>query len=109
MGNIGRLTAEKFQVRFTRHSLGGVCKMTHSLCAQNACGCSIIAYDPFAPADIWSAKGTSRAIPHERVATIEDMLSEVDVLSLHLPLTPTTRGMINRPVFARMKRDAVIV
>ncbi|KWU44048.1 putative phosphoglycerate dehydrogenase [Rhodotorula sp. JG-1b] len=88
MGNIGRLTAEKF---------------------QNACGCSIIAYDPFAPADIWSAKGTSRAIPHERVATIEDMLSEVDVLSLHLPLTPTTRGMINRPVFARMKRDAVIV
>ena len=37
------------------------------------------------------------------------MLSEVDVLSLHLPLTPKTRGMINRDVFARMKRDAIIV
>jgi D-3-phosphoglycerate dehydrogenase len=83
--------------------------LTSSRCAQNACGCSIIAYDPFAPADIWSARGTSRAIPHQRVATFEDMLSEVDVLSLHLPLTPKTRGMINRDVFARMKRDAIIV
>lgn len=37
------------------------------------------------------------------------MLAEVDVLSLHLPLTPNTRGMINQDVFARMKRDAIIV
>ncbi|GAA5868647.1 hypothetical protein JCM3774_003612 [Rhodotorula dairenensis] len=88
MGNIGRLTAEKF---------------------QNACGCSVIAFDPFAPADIWSAKGTSRAIPHKRVANFEDMLADVDVLSLHLPLTPKTRGMIDKNVFDRMKRDAVIV
>ncbi|GAA5988165.1 hypothetical protein JCM10908_002090 [Rhodotorula pacifica] len=88
MGNIGRLTAEKF---------------------QNACGCSVIAYDPFAPEDIWEAKGTLRAIPHKRVTAFEDMLADVDVLSLHLPLTPKTRGMINKSVFERMKRDAVVM
>lgn len=37
------------------------------------------------------------------------MLEHVDVLSLHLPLTPTTKDLVNRDVFAKMKKSAVLL
>jgi glycerate dehydrogenase len=37
------------------------------------------------------------------------LLPRVDVLTLHCPLTPATRGLIGRDELARMKPDAVIV
>ncbi|GAA5840579.1 hypothetical protein JCM11251_007618 [Rhodosporidiobolus azoricus] len=88
MGNIGRMTAEKF---------------------QDASRCSVIAYDPYAPKDIWSAKGDLRAIEHTRVDSIEAMLDQVDVLSLHLPLLDSTRGLFDKSMFSRMKREAIII
>ncbi len=38
-----------------------------------------------------------------------DLLPRVDVLSLHCPLTPATRGLIGPGEIARMKPDAVII
>ncbi|MBS1201307.1 MAG: glycerate dehydrogenase, partial [Proteobacteria bacterium] len=38
-----------------------------------------------------------------------DLLPVADVLSLHCPLTPATRGMIGRDELALMKPDAVII
>jgi phosphoglycerate dehydrogenase-like enzyme len=38
-----------------------------------------------------------------------DLLSTVDVLSLHLPLTPETVGVINASAFAAMKPGSVLV
>ncbi|QOL48970.1 NAD(P)-dependent oxidoreductase [Massilia litorea] len=38
-----------------------------------------------------------------------ELLECVDALTLHVPLTPATRGMIGREALARMKPDAVIV
>jgi len=40
---------------------------------------------------------------------LPDLLPGVDVLSLHCPLTPATRGLIGRAEIALMKRDAVII
>jgi glycerate dehydrogenase len=40
---------------------------------------------------------------------LDDLLPHVDVLSLHCPLTPATRGLIGAPQLARMKRDAVLI
>jgi glycerate dehydrogenase len=37
------------------------------------------------------------------------LLPQVDVLSLHCPLTPATRGLIGRKELAAMKHDAVII
>jgi len=37
------------------------------------------------------------------------LLAESDVVSLHLPLTDSTRGLLGRERLARMKRDAVII
>jgi glycerate dehydrogenase len=38
-----------------------------------------------------------------------ELLARADVLTLHVPLTPDTRGMIDKEALARMKRNAVII
>ena len=40
---------------------------------------------------------------------LDDLLPELDVLSLHCPLNQATRGLISRARLARMKPDAVLV
>jgi glycerate dehydrogenase len=40
---------------------------------------------------------------------LDELLPQVDVLSLHCPLTPATQGMIGAPELARMKPDAVLI
>jgi glycerate dehydrogenase len=40
---------------------------------------------------------------------LSDLLPQVDVLSLHCPLTPATQGLLGAREFALMKRDAILV
>jgi glycerate dehydrogenase len=40
---------------------------------------------------------------------LAELLPAADVLSLHCPLTPATRGLIGEQELARMKHDAVII
>jgi len=40
---------------------------------------------------------------------LDEMLPELDVLSLHCPLTGATRGLVSRARLARMKPDAVLI
>jgi glycerate dehydrogenase len=40
---------------------------------------------------------------------LDDLLPELDVLTLHCPLTEATRGLIGRERLARMKPDAVLI
>lgn len=44
-----------------------------------------------------------------RWAALEDLLRESDVVSLHSPLFPETRGMINSRALALMKRTAFLI
>lgn len=46
---------------------------------------------------------------HAHYVDQDTLLRESDVVSLHCPLTPTTRGMINKDAFCKMKRSAIIV
>jgi D-3-phosphoglycerate dehydrogenase len=82
MGNIGTRVARKWRGAFEAR---------------------ILAYDPYVPANHWAD------IPHERVASLAEMLPQVDVLTLHLPLTEESRGMIDAAALARMKPGAVLV
>jgi phosphoglycerate dehydrogenase-like enzyme len=41
--------------------------------------------------------------------SLPQLLRESDIVSLHVPLTPQTAGMINRDALASMKRGAVLV
>ena len=63
-----------------------------------AFGMRVIAYDPFLKS-------------HESVdlVTMDELLSESDFLSLHVPLTDETRGMVNTETIGRMKDGVVIV
>lgn len=41
--------------------------------------------------------------------TLDELLRESDIISLHCPLTPETKGLINRERIARMKKTAVLI
>ena len=63
----------------------------------------IIAYDPYVAADIWAD------IPHRRAGSLAELLPQVDILTLHLPLTAESNGMIGAAALALMKPTAVVV
>jgi phosphoglycerate dehydrogenase-like enzyme len=60
-------------------------------------------YDPYLPNGVELALGIARA------ASLEDLLRQTDVLSIHAPLTPETRGMLGRAQLALLRKDAVVV
>lgn len=41
--------------------------------------------------------------------SLEQVLAQADVLSLHMPLTPETQGMVNRDFIAKMKPGAILL
>ena len=67
-----------------------------------AFGIKVIAFDPFAKADIFKAA---------RVESVDfdTLLNKSDYVSVHAPLMPATRGMMNAAAFAKMKKGAYIV
>ena len=66
-------------------------------------GYRVIAYDPYV------SNGMYRALGVERCASLSELLSQVDILSLHCPLTKETRGMINDSVLAEAKPGLIFV
>ena len=65
-----------------------------------AFGLRILAHDPRAA-----------AVPEDvvRVDRLEDLLRQTDILTLHCPLTPETRGLIGAARLALLPRGAVLV
>ncbi len=67
-----------------------------------AFGARFMAYDPFFDEAFAAAHAVERA-------SMEDILKKADIVSLHVPSTPETRGMINRDTLRQMKPNAVII
>lgn len=44
-----------------------------------------------------------------KVQSVEDVLSEADIISLHCPLTPETKHLINKQTISQMKESAYII
>ncbi len=44
-----------------------------------------------------------------RRVSLDELLAVSDVVSLHLPLTPSTRGVFNRSLFAKMKPGSYLI
>ncbi len=85
---------------FATAGLGRIARAV--LARARAFGCQLAAYDPYVKADVFAANGIMRL-------TLEDMFRQADVLSLHMPLTPDTRHLINRAALAHMKPTALII
>jgi D-3-phosphoglycerate dehydrogenase len=80
LGKIGRCTAAKAQ----------------------GLGLKVIAYDPYANAEASRAAGIT-------LMSLEELLPQADVLSLHVPETAETRGMINARTLGLLKPGAILV
>ncbi|MDF2677063.1 MAG: 3-phosphoglycerate dehydrogenase [Bacillota bacterium] len=80
-GNIGRLVAKKVQ----------------------SLGANVIYYDSY------------RMTPERekdlniKYAEAEELLKQSDIISLHLPSTPATKGMINKDYLSQMKPSAILI
>jgi D-3-phosphoglycerate dehydrogenase / 2-oxoglutarate reductase len=45
----------------------------------------------------------------EFVTSVDDVLSKSDIVSLHVPFLPSTKGMVNSEFLSKMKSDAVLI
>ena len=64
--------------------------------------CRIMAFDPFADA----AFANENQI---ELTTMDDVIEQADFISLHLPLLPETRGMVNETFLNKMKKGSFLI
>jgi phosphoglycerate dehydrogenase-like enzyme len=63
----------------------------------------VLYYDPFrADADVEEAFGV-------RFVSLDALLAESDIVSLHLPLSTETRGLVDAAFLSTMKRSAILI
>jgi D-3-phosphoglycerate dehydrogenase len=62
--------------------------------------CDIAFYDPYVAAEDF---------PGFEKMNLAELFSSCDIVSIHLPVTEETKGLISRDLFARMKADALFV
>lgn len=65
-------------------------------------GTRLLGYDPYPKAE-WAAACGLEYLP------LDELLAQSDIVSLHLPLTPESRYLINKQTVAGMKRGAFLV
>jgi (S)-sulfolactate dehydrogenase len=81
---------------------GGIGRLAGKL--ARALGMEVVGFDAQIPADsaVWR---TEQAKPLE----FDELLRTADVVTLHVPLTPTTRGLLDSTRLALMKPDAILI
>ncbi|MBF4568822.1 phosphoglycerate dehydrogenase [Plantibacter sp. VKM Ac-2880] len=67
-----------------------------------AFGTNVIAYDPY----VTSARAQQLGV---QLVTLDELLAQSDFITIHMPKTPETTGMIAGPQFALMKPTAYVV
>lgn len=68
----------------------------------NGFNCTILAYDPYENDELKSALGV-------QYVDLETLFRESDIITLHLPLTPDSRYIINRESIRHMKEGVMLV
>ena len=67
-----------------------------------AFGLNVATYDPYVDAAAAAAEGVE-------CLSLDDLLARSNFVSLHAPLQPATRGMMNAKTFAKMKKGAFLI
>jgi D-3-phosphoglycerate dehydrogenase len=81
IGHVGTRTAEILRLAFS---------------------CRVLACDPYLDAATVAARGATKV-------EMAELLAESDIVSLHLPLSPESRGLMGADAFARMRPGAIFV
>ena len=66
-------------------------------------GMEIFAFDPYTPADVMVKEGVTP------VGSQKELFSTCDVVSLHIPATPETKGSIGRELVSLLPKKAILV
>ncbi|MBA7665422.1 Glycerate dehydrogenase [subsurface metagenome] len=83
--------------------LVGFGKIPRAVVKRAKCfGLNILTSDPFIPAELASEHGV-------KLVSLEELLSTSDFVSIHVPLTNDTRGMLSKREFALMKSSATLI
>lgn len=64
--------------------------------------CTLIAHDPAADTDFADSNGIE-------LVTLDNLIARADFISLHCPLLPTTRSMVNESFLAQVKPGAFLI
>ncbi len=67
-----------------------------------AFGLKVLAYDPFVARDKFASCGVEES-------GFDELLASSDFVSVHAPLTPQTRGLLNASALAKMKPGALLI
>ena len=67
-----------------------------------AFGFNVIASDPYAPKELFEKYGVESV-------SMDELYERSDFISVHAPLLPETKGLVNKDAFKKMKDTAVIV
>lgn len=67
-----------------------------------ALGLRVIAHDPYLPDEIFAQVGVERV-------ELDNLLSRSDFLSVHVPLNPSTRHLVNEAALNKMKPTACLI
>jgi D-3-phosphoglycerate dehydrogenase len=67
-----------------------------------AFGLRVVAYDPFVPKDVFAKLGVEQV-------DFKQLLEVSDIVSIHSPLVPETKGLFNADAFTRMKKTAYLI
>lgn len=62
----------------------------------------ILGYDPLLPADEIKKRGGEPV-------SLDELLAKADMITMHIPLTNESRGLLNEAAFARMKQGVYVV
>jgi D-3-phosphoglycerate dehydrogenase len=91
--------------RLSGQTLGviGLGKIGRSLARKaRGLGLKVIAHDPHISAEAAQAAGVA-------LLSLEELLSQTDILSLHVPVTAETQGMVNARTLALLKPGAILI
>ncbi|MBU92350.1 MAG: hydroxyacid dehydrogenase [Rhodobiaceae bacterium] len=67
-----------------------------------AFGFDVIAADPYAPKELFEKYGVESV-------SMDELYERSDFISVHAPLLPETKGLVNKEAFKKMKDTAIIV
>ena len=81
--------------------LGRIGSRVARACA--AMGMRVLTYDPFVTVE------RAAAVSAEKIDSLDALLAQSDVVSLHLPATPETRHLMNAERLAQMKPGSILV
>jgi D-3-phosphoglycerate dehydrogenase len=65
-------------------------------------GLKVCTYDPYVSEDALKATGVESV-------SFDELLARSDFISVHAPLQPATRGLLNAKAFAKMKKGAFVI